>query len=85
VLGWVYKGYVEFSLDYGVLCGILLYRSLTLEQLEMSKEYIVNVVQYGFAIVEADSAEEAKAQIEDNSNDLCWSKDIEITSVDEHE
>ncbi len=50
----------------------------------MTKEYIVSVVQYGFAIVEADSAEEAKAQIEDDSDGLCWSKDIEITSAEEH-
>ena len=51
----------------------------------MTKEYTVSVVQYGFAIVEADSAEDAKSQIEYDDNDLCWSKDIEITSVEENE
>jgi len=48
----------------------------------MSKEYVVYVIQHGFAIVEANSPEEARKQIEDDSRDLCWSRGIEVTSVE---
>lgn len=52
---------------------------------EQLKEYLVNVCQYGFAIVEATSAEEAQEKIESDSSGICWNSNTDILEVEEHE